>query len=445
MDELIDELDLPGLIKEHCGTTNANRRGNFQKHFGSSGSQNVGLPENDTMTKRYFGATYPRNNKRSHSQGVIRAQEVGTEIGKLMNIDFCQDDYLDHHPQHQRYFDFVSTMAGTNRAKFCSFSLTVLPLTMASKVNRHTDKENCPQFTVSMIVAENVYCPLQRIWKRVTAIFYMRKATFDMCVRVSACEEAAKCSMKWVARAEKYQRPTKVPILDVPLYHKNVGAEGMYITVDGSTNQIVSIALRSKACAEKQGNFLAPMVCSLWSLMEHNSVHFPTEFIELISVIGHLCSVYIFVTVLNMMQSDWDHEKSKHQKGGLVEYIFDRMKEITGCVSGGPGRRCMNFLNRNFPVRDIRSNCLTYRHLIATLLSRNQKTLTVKQKKEEVHKTTKQLARQVKWAGVFSVIHVVQTLALLGIAPSHFLDFVLISTGTSQHKKKNEPKVGNKK
>ena len=142
----------------------------------------------------------------------------------------------------------------------------------------------------------------------------------------------------------------------------------MIVTVDHRTSMIVSAALRSKASAYKQGNFLPSIACAWICLLRCHKMQFDTEFMELVSVVGYLNNIYEYVTVLSMMQEDWDRKRSLATHGGLVQYIFQRIIELVGCVTGGSGRRCQTFITRDFPLQDVKHNCIEIRKSVKNLV-----------------------------------------------------------------------------
>jgi hypothetical protein len=142
----------------------------------------------------------------------------------------------------------------------------------------------------------------------------------------------------------------------------------MIVTVERKTNIIVSAALRSKASANKQGNFLSSVAFALIHLLQHQKMKLETEFIELVSVIGYMNNIYEYVTVLSMMQEDWVQNDSIAFKGGLIEYVFQRIISLVGCVMGGTGMRCQTFVNRDLSLVDVRKNCHFVRNVTMSLV-----------------------------------------------------------------------------
>ena len=100
IDALVKELDLPGLIKKFqpsADDTNKNQ-GNYQKNFGITSGKNVGAPNTEADILHFSGCTIPRMNKNQDDPELNRAFEIAWKIGKIMGIDYCQDDYLEKNP-----------------------------------------------------------------------------------------------------------------------------------------------------------------------------------------------------------------------------------------------------------------------------------------------------------------------------------------------------------
>jgi hypothetical protein len=95
MDELIKELDIPGLVSMFGQRESTNKnRGNFQRNFGVSCGQNVGPSETDEDTVKFSGCTYPRLNKDLKHPSVTKAFDIGWKVGQKLGIDYCQDSFL---------------------------------------------------------------------------------------------------------------------------------------------------------------------------------------------------------------------------------------------------------------------------------------------------------------------------------------------------------------
>ena len=138
------------------------------------------------------------------------------------------------------------------------------------------------------------------------------------------------------------------------------------------------------------------------------------------------------------MQMNWDRASSHSLPGGMVQYIFERMKALTGCVTGGPARCCQNFLTKNFTVRDIQSNC---HHLQKKLREWNGQLevgtllITGVAQRKDTHTQIASLASNCKHMGLFSVSHIVHSAALLCTAPLYFLDYAAVASSATQNKK----------
>ncbi len=95
MEELIKELDIPGLVSTFGQQESTNKnRGNFQRNFGVSCGQNVEPSETDEDTVKFSGCTHPRLNKDSKHPSVTKAFDIGWKVGQKLGIDYCQDEFL---------------------------------------------------------------------------------------------------------------------------------------------------------------------------------------------------------------------------------------------------------------------------------------------------------------------------------------------------------------
>jgi hypothetical protein len=268
MEELIKDLDIPGIVSMFGQQESTDKsRGNFQRNFGLSCGQNVGPSETDEDTVKFSGCTHPRLNKDSKHPSVTKAFDIGWKVGQKMGIDYCQDGFLKENPWAQPSFDFVEHLIGKHG--FAAMSLCLLDEDEDHRVTHHTDDENDPRLSAVLNITMLLY--LDGSWVRASLIFYMRKSISDMCLRQQVCSEIAdQCSRfvsGCVASGETYRLPSlphQDPEEDVKNYFENfVGCEGMIVTVERKTNLIVSAALRSKASANKQGNFLSSVAFAL--------------------------------------------------------------------------------------------------------------------------------------------------------------------------------------
>jgi hypothetical protein len=178
-------------------------------------------------------------------------------------------------------------------------------------------------------------------------------------------------------RGESHRLPppaSKSPVEEVKEYFEGcVGSCGMIVTIDSKTKLVVGAALRSKASANKQGNFLTSIACALIGLLRQRKMHFATEFVELVSVVGYLSNIYEYVTVLGMMHEGWNRNESRMLHGGLVQYVFQQIIGLVGCVTGGSGRQMQTFINKDFIMKDVRSNCHEIKNTVQKLVADRNK------------------------------------------------------------------------
>jgi hypothetical protein len=151
------------------------------------------------------------------------------------------------------------------------------------------------------------------------------------------------------------------------------------------------------------------------------------------------------------MQNTTYHEldHGRHLGGGLVQYIIGRMVDIVGGINNGHGRRCQNFCNTNLSVAVVNSN---WKHVMGRLqswctLCHHKRTSVVE--RENTRKEIIVLSKSVKHAGLFSSHHIAHTAALLGLAPTFFLDHAVLcetSVGiTRKSNKSNSKQASNNK
>jgi len=449
MDQLISQLDIPGLVTSFGPTSSPEKkdkaRGNFQRTFGVACGQNVGPPVTADSTLEFSGCTHPRLNKDSKEPAILKAFDIAWQVGRVMGIDYCQKGFVEENPWAKPTFDFVERMLG--QAGFAAMSLCLLELDSEHRITRHTDDANDPRLSGVLNISELIY--FDDKWQRASILFFMRKSIPDMNIRREACNELfTKCVgyiSKCEEKKEKYRLPSPAnlpPEEEVKLYfEKCVGRDGAIVTIDTKTSTIVNAALRTKASANKQGNFLAPVACALIGLLKCHKMCFESEFVELLSIVGYLSNIYEFVTVLNMMQDDWDRNDSLASHGGLVGYVFRRMVQLVGSVAGGAGRRCQTFLNKDFVMKDVRSNCHEFRRTIRQLLRDRESKLDLEQPKKNCRQSAEKiisgLAGRCKSMGPMTVSHAIHALGLVNIAPSYLLEYATFSPSATQFQTKN--------
>ena len=414
MEGKIKELDIPGLFhkyKPNENSTEGNKnRGNFQKNFGVACGQNVGPPSTDADCIKFSGCSHPRVLDNSNDQEAVRAFAIGWQIGKAIGIDYCQDGFADVNAWAKPQFDFVQQALG--RHGFAALALCSLELALGERIKRHTDDPNDPRLSAVLNITQIIYEDGK--WLRVSLIFYTRKSITEQSLRGQACQElAGKCVAflrNCEQRGEGYRLPTKpsiAPAEDVREYfERGVGAEGLMVTLDTKTSKIASAALLSKASANKQGNFLPSVACALVCLLRCQKMQFATEFIELVCVLGHLNNMYHYVTVLCMMQNDWDRQRSLAAHGGMIEHVFGRIKTLVGSISGGRGSRCQVFINKDTPLALARKNCHLVRNTLRKLrgnTTTDYQTSTVKELRKQGSATITGLAKSCSFMGLLFV------------------------------------------
>ena len=445
MEALMEELNLAAFVDKHYTSANSNcQRANFQKHFAIAGAQNVGPPVGADKTILHYGSTIPRLNANTVDREgnleteVALCMSVATRVARKMRVGFCEDGYLETDSNCKETFAFIDEELGKGMSRFAAFSLALLPLDGKARVKRHQDLDNDPNLSATLNISEILFMRGQ--WIRASLIFYQRKSVGDMLVRRAACKEGANHCKDFMDKI-KTKEPYRMPFCPIATYFdEGVGSEGLLVTVDNTTNKVINLALKSKPSADKQSTFLSPVAFAILYLMQFQKMELGMEFVQLVAVVGHLCGIYVFVTVLCLMQDDWDREESSRMPGGLVQYTFQRIIEITGCVSGGPGRRCMNFLNKDMPVKDVVSNCqhlwsMASSWLGGSVLETSES--TSKAQRGSFEAAVSCLVKKAKWMGCFSAQHVIHVLALLSVAPLFFLDYAVISASEIRARKSN--------
>lgn len=429
--ELITELDIPGLVKKFGPKADdkdkRKKSGNFQRNFGVACGQNLAASTTDADTLKFSGCSHPRLNKFTEQPDISRAFDIGWKVGKLMGIEYCKEGFANtNNPHAKNQFDYIQHMMG--KTTFAAFSLCLLK--EDGRIIRHPDHDNDPELSDVLNITQLLF--IDGEWVRASLIFYMRKSISDMALREAVCAElVAKCTGFLDGcreRGETYRLPAAAatpPEVGVRSYFETgVGSDGMIVTIDTQTSRIVSAALRSKASANKQGNFLAPIACALTGLLRQKKMQLNTEFVELISVLGYLNNIYQYVTVLSMMQSDWDRTVSLAAPGGLVEYVFNRIIALRGCVTGGTGRRCQTFIRDDIHLNVIQNNCHNINDTMKNLRRdqpKDRQQDTTKALRNETNTVIGGLATRCKFMGPMSVTHMVQSLCFMSLAPEFLL------------------------
>lgn len=450
LDEEYDQIDLGGRLDTLVGDTKqasaCRRRGNLQWNWGFAGGQNTAPITDKRLNLKYKGATIPRLLVDTVDDGgnllpwVRKVLEIGTRIGAAMGIDFCQDDFLSYHSEYRDHFDLIDDVFNNNgtdktKIRFPAFTLAAFELKAGNRVKRHADLENDPALSGSLVISEIVR--RDDGWWRVCLVFYNRKSISDALLRVRASGETTDACGTYLDRIRTTESH-RLPGASAQDYFLNgVGVDGCAFTWDIKEERLVNIALRSKATSNKQGNFLSPVVGSLLSLGKFKGLDVGSELIEIVAVVGSMCGIYTLCTALLFMQDNWDRKDSASLPGGLFQYVIQLLVMFAGTATGGPSPRCMNFLSKDFTVRDVKNNCC-YIWTLVNWHRRNQPELTTKEKRDKTQGDIYKMARAIRFAGVFSVQHVKDTLALLGLIPAFYLDFAVISASVSHNQKGND-------
>jgi hypothetical protein len=119
--------------------------------------------------------------------------------------------------------------------------------------------------------------------------------------------------------------------------------------------------------------------------------------------------------------------------------MFDRLIALVGGISCGTGRRCQNFVNEDFHMKDSRHNCQQIRSAVVSLQKSSQVNYhetTTKELRKSASKTISGLASRCRLLGILSVAHIVHTLCLIGMAPMFLLSFAVILDTATQNKRK---------
>jgi hypothetical protein len=172
MEKLIEELDIPTLVRLFGQKQDIDRkRSNFQKNFGVACGQNVAPADSDEDNIKFSGCSLPRLNNDTKDTHVTAAFTAAWKIGRIMGIDYCQDNFLEINKWAVPHFDFVEHMMG--KSGFAAMSLCLLKEDDDHRVSRHTDNENDPRLSAVLNVTEQIY--RNGKWERWSGIFYMRK------------------------------------------------------------------------------------------------------------------------------------------------------------------------------------------------------------------------------------------------------------------------------
>ena len=449
MGEKFDILNLGQLFLTHFPEERRNcptRRGNIQANFGLAGGQNTAPIENSDLNLKYNGACVPRVLSGTVDQDgallpwIRQILEIGTGIGSIMGIGYCHDDFLLRSPECLEYFGMIDDLfgnIGNDRPpiRFAGFTLAAFELNSSNRVRRHGDLENDPEHSGSLILSEIL--KVGERWWRVSLVFYCRKSISDAILRVKAAGETTDACAVYLDRIRDLE-PYRLPGCSVPDYFlQGLGSEGCAFTWDRNNKRFINIALRCKATADKQGNFYGPLIGAINGLCAVRGLEFGDDLVEIIAVVGSMCSLYTLCTVLLFMQDCWDRKHSSSLPGGLFQYIVVLLVKFAGSATGGPMPRCMNFVTKDLSVRDVRNNCLFLWTMVNKYRDANPDDLPAhsKEKRRRVSSDIFSMAKKLRYAGALSVQHIKDVLALLGIFPTMYLEYGVISSSVTHNKR----------
>ena len=449
VDNDYDVIDFGKLLDTHLlngGGGNANKRGNLQNNFGLAGGQNTAPIQDPELCLKYKGACVPRVLSGTLQEDgklvswVEQVLEIGSRIGRKMGIDYCQDDFLSYHPLYRGHFDLINDLlnnTGSRRSKitFAAFTIAAFELIEGNRVRRHTDLENDPVLSGSLIMSEII--KRGNSWWRVSIIFYMRKSVSDSLLRVRASGETTDLCEMYLTNLkakEGYRYPGYGP---EKYFLEGVGEDGLVFTWNNREGVLENVALRSKATCNKQCTFFSPVVSAIRDLIKFRGLETQTELMEVIAVIGSMCGFYTMTTALLFMQDHWERKDSAGLPGGLFQYIIELMIRFAGVATGGPSPRCMNFVTRDFTVGDIRMNCQYISKFVNEYkrLTPNQLPRTAKEQRSKTQNDIYKMARYLRFGGVFSVQHLKDVFGLLGMLPSFVLEYGVISASVAHNQK----------
>ena len=439
MDTLPIEKWLDHVLQDT--TSNDARRGNNIRSYGLASAQNVGPMQEPEGILRYFGATVPRlltgtMNEEGKMEPEIKAVfKALTEIGRILGADSCQPDFLISCPHLGPHMKFVWDMLGMKGVGFSGFSFVWQRLDGQSRIKRHGDTENAVELPNSV----GVFRTLMKdgCVYRAGCVGYSRQSVSAAIARIDACKEAHLACEAYRTMV-KDQEPYLLPETKAEDYWLNgVGNDGVLFTWDTQEKKLVHLALRTRASSNKAGNYHCPIVCAFRRLREVNGMS-EHEYTELLVMVGHMCSYYTLSTVLNRGEADWDRTSVGQMKGGLIEFLFNRMIEISGCVTGGPGRRCLNFMTRDLSLGDARKNVqFMYRWLQEMRRLDPKQYPTDSARRSLAQSQIYRLAKNMKMCGVFSAMGILHIAALTGGCPSFMAEYSVISFSVTQNKKGN--------
>ena len=452
---VIDKLqifDTVGRLMEGPGDSS---RGNVQWTFGVTGGECTLVLEEAEEILEQFGTTLPNVCRGTLGEDgrikpeILEIFKAANALARILMVMQAMPGFMDAHPELKEELQIAEwlltrkgkELRGTLGFLFASTTAIQQKIDPNSKTFEHLDTQNHPGSLCAVVCASETRELEDGSFLRRGFVFNGRKTLHDTRIRRGACKEKARPCVDFLRDLEEYRKPKCS--LD-RYFREGVGSEGLLLTQAKATGEIVGCALRSKAHMDKQGTYLASIVCAIMALDECKQIDRGTELLELLALVGNLCNIYIFVTVLGMMQQSWDPSQTSSSDGGMLAHVIGFIVRVTGCFNGGPGRRCMNFANKSeIPLSTFRQNC----HAIADCFNRLMIKATTclrpnsKTRRNEAHSAITQLSDKLSYSGELAASHVVHVMALFKAAPSYFLDHAIIAAGTSTNKKAKRPKM----
>ena len=448
----LDLFDLVGRVMNRMSTPGSKSRGNTQWTVGISCGQAIQELKKAEDILAQFGTTLPAvlegtlEEDGSIPPDVVEIFKLGYNLARFFKLLQTTPGYLDDNPELREELEigeWLLTRSGEDSRGALSAILLAITafeqrIARTSRTEWHFDDQNHEELSGAICASETRACGEE--FRRRGLVFNGRKSLKDARIRRAACREKVEPCMKFIReKMEDYRKPS------CPLeryFREGVGSEGLLLTQNKATGEIVGCALRAKPHLDKQGTYLASVVYAIIALNTAVPIDRSTEFLELLTLVGSLCNIYIFVTVLGMMQETWDPSLTATSRGGLLEYVITQMVRVGGCFNGGPGRRCMNFANgRTIPLTTFRKNC----RAVATTLTRLMGEVysgvcpNGTERRARAHAAITSLKSACTHMGELGGSHLVHVLSLFRAAPSYFLDHAIICAHVSTNKKGRNP------
>ena len=448
---ILDELAIFDEVSGVQEKWDDKSRGNTAWNRGIACGQSHQEPQTDEETMQTFGAAYPailagtRDNRGNLKPQVRKILRIGNAIARMLMVLQAADDFCSRNKDLAPFMEWAewiltnggSDIGGALQSFFACF--TLFDQDFLSYLLSHCDSMNHPKLGNVMTVSETRMDERTGRFSRKGVIFNHRKSVFDFWFRFKAARERVQPCLDLLKEMPEYRKPA-CPLRQYFL--DGVGSEGILVTQEKKSGRIVGCALRALPNLDKQGTYLASVVCAIAALDSVKRINYSTEFIELLQVVGLLCNIYPFVTVLGMMQTQWDPAATASSPGGLLGYVIGKIVNLVGCLSGGPGRRCMNSLNNNeVPLAVFRANCHSVGQALTSLMQKASECLqqSKKQRRKMAHDAFLSLSNTVKHVGDLSATHVIHCMALFRAAPAFILDYAVVSPDTSANRREKNP------